>query len=402
VGGEGVTAAEACPGILDLHEARDGLVARIRLPGGYASAARLRALATLADRFGDECVDLTARGNVQLRGIRAETAGELAEHAGAAGLLPSRAHDRARNIGASPLAGLAGHRDLRGLVRALDRAILADPGLAAVPGRFLFALDDGTGRAGLRRSDVGLRLEAAGAELIVAGRRTGRRGPAAQLIALAVVAARAFLAQREDAPGSGRVRRLADGGAAVAAAAGGSLREPVPDTETRLALGPLPPEVDFGPDPAVVVAASLGRLTGRQLRLVARLARPGDVARLTTAGRIVLPLPGDPAGPGARSSDDALDRLAAAGLLTRDEQPLAAVTACAGMTCARSLADVRAMAAPVPGLDAVHWAGCDRRCGLPADATAVVATPAGEFAVGDGADGRPLSLTALTVLARPA
>ena len=215
-----MTAADACPGIVDLHQARDGLVARIRLPGGYASATRLRSLAVLAGRFGDGCVDLTARGNVQLRGIRPETAGGLAGRAAAAGLLPSPAHDRARNITASPLAGMAGHLDLRSPVRALDRAILADPALSAVPGRFLFALDDGTGRAGIGRCDVGLRFGPAGAELIVAGRRTGLRFPAAAGIRGAVAAARAFLDQRPDragagaGPGSARVGGLADGGAA--------------------------------------------------------------------------------------------------------------------------------------------------------------------------------------------
>jgi precorrin-3B synthase len=377
-----VTAADACPGILDLHQARDGLVARIRLPGGYASAARLRSLAALGDWFGDGCVDLTARGNVQLRGIRAETAGELAERAAAAGLLPSPAHDRARNIAASPLAGLAGHRDLRGPVRALDRAILADPALAELPGRFLFALDDGSGRAGLARCDIGLCFAPGGAELIVAGRRTGRRGRSAEMIERAVAAARAFLAERGSAPGGTRVRGLPDGGAAVAAAAGGALGQPVPGTEARLRLGALTDEA-----PVVVVAAPLGRLTARQLRLIAGLARPGDIARLSAAGRIVLPVAG--------AADAALARLAAAGLVTGDDDPMAGVTACAGITCARSLADVRAMAAPVPGLGTVHWAGCDRRCGLPADATAVVATSAGQYELDDGAARRTLSLAAV-------
>ena len=105
-----MTTGDACPGILDLHEARDGLVARIRLPGGYASSARLMSLAALAGRFGDGRVDLTARGNVQIRGIQPDTADAMAQRAAAAGLMPSPAHDRARNITASPLAGLAGSR----------------------------------------------------------------------------------------------------------------------------------------------------------------------------------------------------------------------------------------------------------------------------------------------------
>ena len=116
---------DACPGVLTLHPARDGLVARIRLPGGYASAARWRALADLSRDFGDGCVDLTARGNVQLRGLRAADAEALAARAAAACAMPSAQHDRARNITASPLAGLGGRPPLRSLVDALDAALLA-------------------------------------------------------------------------------------------------------------------------------------------------------------------------------------------------------------------------------------------------------------------------------------
>jgi len=382
-----VTAADACPGILDLHEARDGLVARIRLPGGYASPARLRSLAALAGRFGDGRVDLTARGNVQLRGIRAGSADGLARAAASAGLLPSPAHDRARNITASPLAGLAGHRELRDAVHALDTAILADPALAALPGRFLFGLDDGTGRAGLGRCDLGLRLGPGGAELIVAGRGTARLGPAAGMIAVVVAAARTFLSQRGSPPCTTRVSGLPDAGAALAAAAGGVPGDPVADADTRLSLGPLAAAAGGVPgEPAVVVAAPLGRLTAPQLRLAAGLVCPGETARLTAAGRIVLPLAG-PAGA-------ALTRLEAGGLIINDDHELAAVTACAGLACARSLADVRSLAARVPGAGPVHWAGCDRRCGLPADAAAVVATPAGRYELHDGPARRTLSLAA--------
>jgi precorrin-3B synthase len=390
--------ADACPGILDLHEARDGHVARIRLPGGYASARRLAALAALAARFGDGCVDLTARGNVQLRGIRPGAARELAQRAALAGLLPSPAHDRARNITASPLSGLAGHPDLRHLVLSLDRAIRAHPALAALPGRFLFCLDDGTGRAGLGTCDVGLRWHSGEADLVVAGRHTGLRGPAAQGIRRAIAAARAFLDQRAAAggqrpgvpdqagqraavPGSARVTGLPDGGAAVAAAVGGALGDRVTDTVGRLPLGPVPDT-----SPLAVVAAPLARLTAPQLRLIARMVRSGEAARLTAAGRVVLPL----AGP----VDAALARLAGAGLLVCDDHVLSAVTACSGMACASSLADVRSLATRVPGLAAVHWAGCGRRCGLPADATAVVATSAAQFTFGDGAARRVLAVAA--------
>lgn len=388
-----MTTGDACPGILDLHEARDGLVARIRLPGGYASSARLASVAALTSRFGDGCVDLTARGNVQIRGIQAGAAGDMAQRATAVGLMPSPAHDRARNITASPLAGLAGHPDLRGLVRVLDCAILADPGLAALPGRFLFSLDDGTGHAGIGGCDVGLRLGSGVAELVVAGRLTGLRGTPVAGIQHAAAAARAFLDQRRAEPArldsgdadarvsSARVAGLADGGAGVAAAVGGKFGAAVSDTTDRLALGAVPDA-----ERLVVVAAPLARLTTAQVRLVARMLRPGEVARLAAAGRIVLPL-ADPAGA-------ALQRLDDAGLVVSDGHELAPVTACAGMACGRSLADVRVLAGRVPGLGAVHWAGCGRRCGLPADATAVVATSDGRLVFGDGAE--------LSARARPA
>ncbi len=211
-------ALDACPGILALHPARDGLVARVRLPGGYASRPRWRALARLARDFGDGYVDITARGNVQLRGLRAADAAALAARAARAGLLPSRAHDRARNITASPLAGLAGRPPLRALVDALDRRCWPARTSPACPGRFLFALDDGTGGAGLAVCDLGLRAGAArpppgfaprelaatgftarasrrrSFDLVVAGRETGARVPAARAVA-------AVLAAAQTAPG---------------------------------------------------------------------------------------------------------------------------------------------------------------------------------------------------------
>ena len=140
----------------------------------------------------------------------------------------------------------------------------------------------------------------------------------------------------------------------------------------------LDPGVDCAP--VAVVAAPLARLTARQLRLLGRMLRPGETARLATAGRVVLPL----AGP----VDAALAELADAGLIVSGEHILSAVTACSGMSCARSLADVRSLAGRVPGLATgfagvgpVHWAGCGRRCGLPADATAVVAVSADQFEI---------------------
>jgi len=376
-----VTSVDACPGILDLHEARDGHVARVRLPGGYVTASRLRALGELARRFGDGRVDLTSRGNVQLRGVRAGDAGALSRQAAVDGLLPSPAHDRARNILAGPLAGLCGRPDVRPLVDALDRGLRAELALAALPGRFLFSVDDGSGRAGLGASDVGLRRRGGGVDLVVAGRETGVHSSPGGAVALALAVARGFLDQRQACSSAARVAGLPDGGAAVAAAIGGRLGNAVADTTARLPLGPVP-----GSAAVIVVAAPLARLDAAHLGLLAALLRPEAIVRLAAAGRVVVPL----AGP----AEAALSRLAAVGLLVADDHPLAGVTACSGTACDRSLADVRAVATRV-GDDPVHWVGCGRRCGLPADAVPVVATAADRFLVGD--DPAPRRLGACVV-----
>src|SRR5579863_4359086 len=159
----GHAADDRCPGVLRLAEAADGYLARIRLPGGLIDAGQIRVLARLAGKFGDGRVELTSRANVQLRALTADAAGLLTDELTRAGLLPSLSHDRVRNVLASPLAGLYGGPDLTGIVRALDAALCARPRLAELPGRFLFAVDDGHGDVAGLGADVTAQVRADGA-----------------------------------------------------------------------------------------------------------------------------------------------------------------------------------------------------------------------------------------------
>jgi precorrin-3B synthase len=374
-------AADACPGILTLHPARDGHVARIRLPGGYVSRARWAALAGLASEFGDGCLDMTARGNVQLRGLPPEAGDRLARRAAGAGLLPSTPHDRSRNITASPLAGLGGRPPLRGIVRALDAAIVADPVLAALPGRFLCAVDDGSGGAGLASSDIGVRRAGRQVEMIIAGCLTGVRLPVAAAVPAVASAARAAVACGVGGPVT-RIADLVDGGASLAVAIGGSLGEQVGSTDARLPLGVL----GAAGSAVLVVAAPLGRLSREQAALIGGLLRPGEVLRLGVAGRVVIPLAQPPAA--------ALASLDGSGLLTRDGDELAGVTACSGMACLKATADVRALARPLPGHPRTHWAACPRGCGRPPDAELIVAAGPDSFLLPGQPTARPLVLLA--------
>lgn len=141
--------------------ADDGGLVRVRVPGGQVSTAALRALAAVAEEYGDGRVRVTGRANLQLRALPLDADDRLAapalEALEATGLLPSRAHDRVRNVLASPQTGLAGGRaDLRPVVTALDALLVDDPDLAGLPGRFLFTLDDGRGDLADRHRDLGL------------------------------------------------------------------------------------------------------------------------------------------------------------------------------------------------------------------------------------------------------
>jgi precorrin-3B synthase len=222
--------ADRCPGVLRLWVAEDGALARVRVPGGRASAEQLRALARAAGELGSGVVELTSRANLQLRGLPADAGEPLARRLTAAGLLPSLAHERVRNVLASPLAG----RHPRSLtttdaiVSALDAGLCADPVLAELPGRFLFAVDDGAGLALRPQADAALVAVGEDAfELLLAGVPAGFVCAVADAPNLALAAAHAFLVERDD---EWRISEMEDGPARVAAqlgsgaAAGGSCR----------------------------------------------------------------------------------------------------------------------------------------------------------------------------------
>ncbi|WP_063890797.1 hypothetical protein [Sciscionella sediminilitoris] len=339
--------ADACPGVLEPHQAADGPLVRVRVPGGVLSPDALRGLVTAAE-FGDGALELTSRANVQVRAVR--ELGAFEERVRAAGLLPSRSHERVRNILGSPFSGRLGGTDVTSVNSVLDRELCSRTVFTELPGRFLFAVDDGRGEVARLGADVTVRAESNGWRLLLAGASTtlGAGDP----VPLALRAAEEFLAIRE---GHWRLAEVPDGAARVAAALGGSLlphaaprEDPAPDSigvfeqlDGRFALGTLAP---------------FGRLTREQ---ALALTEFGAVRLTPWRGAVLLDL-ADPA-PAVRAA-------AAAGLVTEADSPWAGVTACAGKpNCAKAIRDVRADASAAIGAPGrpVHWAGCGRHCGKP-------------------------------------
>ncbi|AEV87781.1 precorrin-3B synthase [Actinoplanes sp. SE50] len=414
---------DACPGALRLHAAADGLLARVRLPGGMLTGAQLGCLRELAEEFGDRRLELTSRANLQLRALPQDRVETVAARLRAAGLLPSATHDAVRNIAAPPMAS----DTVRDLVRRLDAAICADPGLAALPGKFLFAL----GPVPLAADVTAVPLAGSPAgdrfALTFGGRDTGLRVTHDSVIEALLASAHAFLAEREAQRGGGaaawRLRELTDGAARVSARVAAALglataevpagpapggggpaaTDPLAGVTTgheqdaagalvgvvtgneQDAAGALVGVVTGNGQFAAGALVPLGRLESRQSRLLAEAER-----LVVTPWRGVLV-------PGLTPEDAAAwaGRMAATGLVVTPTSRWTGVTACAGRPgCAKSRADIRADAEVATGFAdglPVHWAGCERACGSPAGphvrVEATAASPAAPGSLGAGGAG---------------
>ena len=350
--------ADACPGALQVHQAADGALVRVRLPGGAITADQLGTLSRVSTESGAGTLELTARGNVQLRGITDVPA--VAEAIANAGLLPSATHERVRTIVASPLSGrTGGNLDVRPWVAELDAAICGEPSLAELGGRFWFSLDDGRGDVSGLGADVGVHALAEDCALLLAGRDTGVRLTADKVVEMLLVIATRFVNTRGKA---WRVQELDDisrllPGAELGAGFPTVTRPPVgwiTSDDGRVTLG---------------AAVPLGVLPASVADYLAAIEAP----LVITPWRSVLVCDLDEA-----VADVALRVLAPLGLVFDENSPWLGVSACTGSPgCAHSVANVRADAALSLDVDSPghrHFVGCERACGSPLSGDVLVAT----------------------------
>ena len=147
----------ACPSLSAPMQTGDGLLVRLRPTTPGLSVAQFRALAEAAEAHGNGLIEITARGNLQLRGMSPQSINGLAADIDRAGIVP----ESGIAIEVPPLSGLdpleiANARDIAARLRGAIDALDPKPLLAA---KLAIIVDSG-GRLTLDRLSADIRLRA--------------------------------------------------------------------------------------------------------------------------------------------------------------------------------------------------------------------------------------------------
>ncbi len=363
-----------CPGTLRPMPTGDGLLVRLHPPRNALTPDQLAHVAELARRHGNGQIEVSGRGNLQLRGIREEAHPALVDDLLAAGLVDEAAGDGPNRLTlTSPLAGRAADE-------LLDAAVLAETvervgrDVTGLPAKFSIVVDGG-GALALDGFTADLRLRAVTAEEVAFGLPDELWfGPVA----------------RGDSPAL--VARLLNGFVAVSGQSSGQvrrMRDLKPDERNSLAvscgLAPMAtPPARSKPAPVGLIAEQDNRVAvlaglpfGRSD--AAGLRRFGELAREVGTHEIrVLPWRGLAfCGLSAYAAAPLRETLRNEGLIVEADDPRLAVSACAGApACARgevpALADAavlsEAMAALLADGLGLHVSGCAKSCARPGSA----------------------------------
>ncbi len=148
-------------GLFWLAPVKDGYMCRLRIPGGWLTAAQLRELGSIAGDLASGFLQITTRNNIQIRVIPPGNTTELLRRVVGCGLHSRGAGaDNVRNLTASPAAGLDPHEliDVKPLVDDLQSVIMNDREFYDLPRKFNISFNGG-GRIGVAEdtNDIGMR-----------------------------------------------------------------------------------------------------------------------------------------------------------------------------------------------------------------------------------------------------
>jgi precorrin-3B synthase len=338
----------ACPTLHEPMQTGDGLLARLRVTRRMLAPRQLLEIARLAQIHGNGLVEITARGNLQVRGLRPDTAKIFAEAASQiidveSGLV----------IGLSPLAGNDPQE------RANPRALAGRIGEAAKAfaerlGPKVSVVLDGAGQVSMHRLKADIRLVAQNGEhwAITLG---------------------------------GSKPQIVDEDAAVATtiAVLGALAAIGPDARaTDLFTGPVSRDEDADPTPSWRARMALRQGHCRAVALpfgqIESTALVALCDSAETAGLSTLRLAPDHTLLVDHAPDHFIEGAARLGFITDPDDPRRRVSACIGNKgCASGLIAARQIAARlapnVPPGQHLHVSGCTKGCAYPrsADVTLV-------------------------------
>lgn len=358
-----------CPGALRPMQSGDGLVVRIRPFNGRLRRAQADGIASLAAAHGSGMIDLSSRGNIQIRGVTERSYGPLIEGLGHMGLLDESAGiESRRNILVTPF-WLPG--DETELFSATLTQALKEDNAPDIPGKFGFAVD--TGRVPVLQNasaDIRLERDAAGGLVLCAdGAQVGKPVTSENAVSEAIVLANWFLEMRTDHK---RMAALLEHGVALP-----------PGFIVPRQKQDYTPEPGFSPLGAIVGLA-FGQLP---MQTLASLAKHGGL-RMTPWRMLLVE--------GARALPDV------SGTIIDPSDPLLRVVACTGAPdCAQGFAQTRPVArALAPKLKAgevLHVSGCSKGCAHPKPAgLTVTATAEGFDLIRGGRASDPTQQNALT------
>ncbi len=135
----------ACPGLFYPTAAQDGILTRVRVPGGLLSGHQVTAIVDLATQIGLKSIQITNRANLQFKLSQALTLDifQQLQAVGLAALVPEV--DHLRNIMASPTAGIDAQAiiDTRQIVWAIEQYISHSPNLVGLSAKFSIGIDGG-------------------------------------------------------------------------------------------------------------------------------------------------------------------------------------------------------------------------------------------------------------------
>ncbi|MGU3556425.1 precorrin-3B synthase [Methylobacterium radiotolerans] len=379
-----------CPGLAKPMPTGDGLLARVHPPLGILTLDQARAVADGARRFGNGHLDLTARANLQIRGVSEATRVPLAAWLAARGLGDARADGGPQRLTlTSPLAGHDPDEtiDVPALAAAIEAAGLATLGL---PAKTLVVVEGRPGRA-VPEADLCAVAEGPGVVAIAVARGETSR----TLLTCTEDAAPGHVAALLGAfarTGRRRMRDLADDelAALTEALRPGRPAPPIGPAYTRRGFAPErePARPARGSDlRGVAIDAPFGRCTADALDRVAATATAvgTDAIRLSPTRGFVLLVPAT-----AFDAAAAATAALAAEFIVVPDDPRRAIAACTGAPgCASgstpTLTDAARLAAafgPLAGAGrAAHVSGCAKGCARPGPADLTLVGRDGRYGV---------------------